>query len=134
MIRFSCVVVVRHDAVRAVQNTAKKTAPPARRRYWRSAVSTCETEPLKNHASRFLWIGLAGVFAAHEAPATRGCWRSASENPQAFAGIDPKRNGREPSLAASEPQGLIVELSLVTAMFITKVREVESAAGAVALR
>ena len=97
-------------------------------------VSIGETEPLKNQARRFLWMGSAGVFAAHEAPTTRGCWRSASENPQAFGGMFPNRIGLEPSLAASDPHGLIVELPLETAMFITKVRAVESDAAGVILR
>jgi len=92
--------------------------------FYGSIISSGETEPLKNHARRFLWMGSAGVFAAQEAPTTRGCWRSASENPQAFGGMFPKRIGLEPSLAASDPQALIVDLPLETAMFITKAREV----------
>ena len=97
-------------------------------------VSIGETEPVKYQARRFLWIGCAGVFAAHEAPITRGCWRSASENPQAFGGMLPNRSGPVSLGFARDPQGLIVELPLETTMFITKVRAVESEAAGVILR
>ena len=66
--------VIRHDDTQLVQKLTEKLPRPLwMGLYFSSVVSIGETEPLKNQARRFLWMGSVGVFAAHEAPTTRGC-------------------------------------------------------------